>query len=1792
MAKNPCQYWSTIEPAICAHWDNSKTICLYKATNDQGTLVRATMAPYCNLLGTADYICKQYEPGEASSARCVLPDPSRHVTNKVTCEKWVHTVASGSGIADIDKPVYLYDSELNPITISGVSGYWSFKAINEYNDGQCDGYGTATTCSGYAPFIMAFGKLKPKEFGSEDTTPYALEGCYTKQQLGYRIPLPYLVFNVRAKLSKCYWWAAASENFSINTVNGEANEITTYCTCSDDNVKEFWEYKYDDSYGYIAPCNGAKPECPHYTGVCWRYCIDDKMGEGDKVLAEQLLELRYYIRRERWADLVVTTNSLGATIKQPIYYLSFDNPDLYAWLGTYTLFINPKVYSTSALIHAARNYFSHFDYFDVSYDSTTLTDGIPTETQETSFPTLIKEIKEPNLRPIIRNVFDQVTETISEGDEDTSPIVNKHNVFEVGDLNHEYLIIWGDSFSYNADIYAINLSDPDINKRLPSTVKVGLLEYVSSYAISKAKSADSYDAWKKQLNLIVDNLITFMPDSIAGNELPKNENSFYIRTKTFFGDNKILVMVKTEDSWEFDTVDFKKEYCGGIIAQTAFYIEGDGGTVAKLPNYESRFASNINDNGIIKFKFLSLRKDKVHGDVAYIYNDTNSDDITSFILYKVTAFADLTLTEENIKFFGNSGKALVILPDTDPNLNYIHSPFEIEGKLTLDVIDVDGKHKAVSMEIMDWCNDALEVNQFFIKPKEVFDFIRPCSFQLNIPKLCYYQKRSFNETPEGSFEKITAGALTDPLELNIANMNDGESIEYELSKFDATSILISAAYKSTGGRVKGATRTKPIMWVKQPYCQDVEIMYSWKASYTTYTLHPIGLCYGKRYSTILETGIMGGVAPPCGDHDLPTYARASFMWYPYSACDETMSYTEVSSAHISDRNIMEVFTDEESNHGSHDMRMLGPVESYGFEESHAQLWNCTCDFFYYNGKKTSENIFNGQSYYRGGLDDVALEFCLRNGGSPPKFGDVVRGQLNSYRTMDCVTYYDTSTGASVGAKRWMPIALHYTISDISLPADYYNIDLITDDYASPFIHQLGLLKMSSIDDVEISETVDDTNRFKFSTIFRANASPNAVYPKPRPQFFVTENLDPVCSWYTYYDYPMDETKSIQWVWQEKWAEVDRSETLRDDILSVEDLNINYSLPYESGHGRHVFINIEHPDYIFDYKKIEHQIVCSEGNHYITIVPSKNKDESDPADNYFLIQLDNGPPRVFDIDGNLIEDLPTTWIFFDTIEFVGYDSTYIKDSLDLYKICLETPWVTTATLFDSTTYVSTDEEALKNAAVADDRTYSLLDSYGDFVAYYYNRGLSISLISSMFYYLPKFTQALEAGAYNWAFNAPSLLPPYDSVEVGEYYPAQIAPDLLYNPNILNASIIDIDFIPANKSIYKNRFITRIEITYKFGIEVAEEEEDLDTFYHIPKITVYKSDESGFIQIYQENRQITTESSDVVGVKTLSYEISYSIEDMRRFYKNLKLEFDFNITEEELISSGLGDYYDLYNHRINIKSITLYDTSFITATEDFKTSERKYYVSYGDHADFPTYGNNSTGSVVHPPIEEMSTPMQTDTVFGILGVPNSEQEFVTMHKTSGRFLDKCVADRTRVPGNSVYAFEKEQKNIFDTAMRKGSESFSASSICPPGLKSILDVLNLKFPVWTCSFDNTLNYELTSVLAKNTYSPCGHEWNAFVTTPRIAYNCSTGSAFGRITVPDLFSWQYINPCTYESFGGYDWIESQYNAAINRFEYGAWSAVFSALSGGIWNPLVVEYTVGTASTVDEDSKTSQYVP
>ena len=1695
LTPNVCQYWITDEPVQCEYWDDVNKTCTFEPSSDG---IEATRAPYCNKIGTA-VDCNHYS-GTGIKARCILPDPSRHVVNRTTGKKW----------------------EIDDIT--------------GYNDGDCDGSGTDTTCAGYSPYHMAFSKLQPTSDESIDDT-----GFSTIDEIGYRLPMNYEVYNKRAKLGRCYWWKDETTDFYIDNDPSSLSYgmVMTYiskCTNPDEVTFKYRQYNFDEDTGTInPPCNGANPSCPRYTSnVCWQYCIDEKMRQGNRVLAEQILELRYYIKKDKWTE--------------SLYEKSFKDPYIFAGTKAWkeSLYQEEDKY----LIVAARTYISDFEVFDIDYNESLLTDGTSDSTYKKEYPTLVRDLNNFTLTPIIRNTFDEN----SDG----------KFVFEVPKLQHKYIKIVGDVFYYGSTSYGVNLSDPDLYFLPRELLYFDSMSEIENNYIA-AGASDGYTSFYNNLECLLENLIHYCPDKVAESEIT-GENSFYMDVETFFGNNDIFVFDKGSGVWEYDKISVKKNLCNGVVGQTSFSVDNSGGTISYLASYENSFSGFVNKSGEATFCFFPFMSEDGGAQVDYIYNDgvrkrlnsnySSLSDIDTYEmcykLYKVKVFDRLSLDQENFRLFGNAGWVLVTIPDGNILSNVI-KPWEVSGDITITVVDALNVSHSIKMEVVDRESNVekLEVNQIIIKPEDVEDFRQPCSAKLNIGPIYNYEKSSFEDYEGSESRELVRESFLDDddvIDYRVVTELKEENGQYTLTKFGTETLMISVVFKGSSGRPKGQIKTKILTWVRQPYCRDVEIYYKWYAEYQKCVLLPEMRCYGTT-GLRCEIGLNKiTMVPPCGDHDLSLWSGKGSMWYPYEECDSVARWNIVGNLTEWDINIMDCFWEGvDPPHGSWDMRMLGPDQEEARTcGTHAQLWACTCDWSFCNYNKVTENIFCGTGMYRGGIDGDDYYRCIRNDGDAPKFGNVIRDFLRSFRSIDNIDYYYFDGRSFYRNRKWVPMPEFYTTVDVTSDTSEYPFLLYSSndfyDDGGSFIHPMGLLLASyNIEGVDIEEELykDDsgleTLRHRFDDVFETHSTVAGIYyPYPKDLYckMVGGDLKPVMSWYTYKDFPGDgggADKSIQWAWQEIWVDLERSKDLFNNITTLEcsssddsilccpeididdsgELHGPYFFQDEVVYGKHCFIEVEYPDYRYDVELKEHRLVCDEGDHVIKLIPPDFSANDDGDINvFFEIQLDSGPSRLFDINGE--------WDPDDSHEYY-----------DLYTTCTNSPWVETVTLF-GTGYTSSSEED----AESDGRMILTYDSIGEEVKEYYQRGLDVALVPSKLVYLPLNTELLSSENYEVKF---SVIPDEagEEVEVDEWYSLPNCFYVMYYCGDHNE--IEIEFNVTKEEGSDVGIISKLKCEFEFGAVDSEEEAPKGAWfgelYHLPAVEIYIDN----VIKYQCDDMYLSSNKEDITTKSCVYDFNSSPEDILNSKEseagkrrdghdtnvNVKIKFRIAPTDDEITEYGLDKYYISAYNKVKINCIYLYHANFIEATENITTWERKYHISYGKHGDFPPHGYDSTGSLLYLLNKDRSTVYQYDSIGGVAGMPNSNNSCKTMNKCRGRIMNSCHADKEPLPGSDLYTWEAEQKKIYDAVVDSGAVSFQMTAVCPPGLQTYLDLSGSTFQPWSCAFVNTALMKLSPVIPRAKFNADGHRFDWDFSNIGKATLC--GGLFSHFYRYDVFEYVY---------------------------------------------------------------------
>lgn len=1693
---NKCQYW-VIEPLPCIYWNDTDKVCTYKFT--VGTKnVDAQKAPYCNLLGT-DVRCTAYVspfPGSTKN-RCVLPDPSRYVCNRITGNNWV--TSSGTASSGTDSSYEILS--------------WGFDSINGYNDGNCDSKGTDVTCSGYSPYHVGFGTLAPSD---EDIYDTFKDGIYSiTKEFKYRLPTNFVVCNIRSKISKCFWWKSGSTDFVVNSVTGMVElEGEWACTCTKDTSKYNDFVLSDGVWANSPPCNGCKPECPNYTGVCWQYCIDEKMESGDPILAEQIHELRYYHRENRWtveaiADMFIDKGTIFAWsgIKDSgVCETGLDGAQVDVTCvptGSSSLMgeINVTLGSNNSIegyeISSIKTSMASFDTFCVDSEEVVLTEGTEVVGELPNYPTLINEVVLLPLSIIIKNNFE------------------KNKFFEVKQLSDTSKIaIYGKCF-YTDPVYAINISDKIISKYIPAQIFL----YDSIYDIETALSTLQFDEFRYRFSAVLKSLGRFFPDKIISNTISEEEGVFLLNVPTLFGGdtwdgsnkNTILVFQNIGNYIVYDKTTFTKRVVGGILSQTEFSIRGDGLEVPLPSNYEADFNAVVNKNGTLVFKYVPFVSESISSNMLYMYNSsmyegTDGTYIYGYVDYTMEA-GSLLIDKENVVILGSNG--YMIIDVVHPYLNNVLKPWEVE-KIEIHFLDDEGNTSSTcEMEIV--CHGAsgtIGPQQLIIKPKNMGDYHSVCeaSAIVVLQNITYTERRSFDEKPEETefLIKYNKTPKIDILSKGDLVMDDnGFTIHNFQFTFTPTVVITNSK-----GIPFTSYKTKPIGDVKQVFCPSVEIMFSWGANAIVYDNDPWCRCCGpwkqiNMYSVngtdFSSVGATSG-GPKCSDHPWTPSQSSGPIWYPFNSCESYATYDQINNHTNTSIDIMGVFQLKDSDdawvHGQHDMRLLAGIKSMGREMYGCGIFGCTCGMQTGNTKRSSDPIFTGWGRVFGKVPDIEYEEWIEYGGVGPKFGNRHRQILRTYRTMDKVTCYDNKSRAT---SKLAPASMVFSKSDVtSIDATMWDYRCVLD--GPELVNPLGLLTAVTFDSVGVNEEIDYYNRFRHDEVFRITTHSNLLYQRH------TQGDSDQVPVYEFKMYIGGE-RSIQWAWQEPWKDIERGFSINYDISFLElvdnyinnDTSGNFKNCTSDGNCVLQSLDVTYPSYRFDYTYKEFRLIPDEGECVLNVVAPIKNEYTGEYQGFLSVQLNGGPIRGIGRTGEWLRKSDLS----DAQDTEDPDSDFSKYNIELYEeaaialvnyisimqdytINPKNVWATEVTLLDTgcnskDMQTAEDDDRMVETYFRDANTGKLMT-----LKTHFQRGLAVQINSG-----------------RW---------PLKIIPINQLQCVEVFEEVICGTYTTQNMSWDFDNI--------KRTVGRVSITFKFGSEELQVEggEDLSTqvkktykYYHQPKVSVYVED----MLLFETPAMVLYNGPDVVNcdIVTKTFEWDNAFDYIMDGKTSLTIKFGVTPTEKEIseseILTGIEGRYIQSVNSVHINNVRLHEDVLINATEDIRVWERKYYVSHGKHGDYPPQGTD--GGVLSTEPEKVGV-WQKDTVDGTIGLSSSNSNVKCMSKVRGRSVGKTYPYVTDLSGDRI-TMENEQKRLYDEAMSDAVADTTMVGVLPPGIQQLLDHTKVSF---TGPYDLALHNSLLSPLADLDhgfpYAAEGHEFRPgppeYSWCPN--HECPLGSAF----------------------------------------------------------------------------------
>ena len=1746
-AINKCQYWNRYEPYQCKYWNADAVVCIYKSIKieegaDVNDVIVPENAPYCNLLGT-EISCSQYESTAPRKyfPRCILPDSRRHVCNRLTGKKWVNSTGATEELID-DYAV------LN----------WSFDVINGYNEGACDNSGTDTTCSGYSPYHLGFGVLQPSS--EEDKYDTFKEGRYsTSEEFGYRLPTNFVIYNIRAILSRCYWWKGTQGVFTVNSTTGAVELNTNWLCSSSKDTSKYSEFTLENG----PPCNGCKPECPHYTGVCWRYCIDEKMESGDPVLAEQIHELRYYHREHKWTV-------------EAIQFIFIDEGDIFTWSGTKDTGVCGEDASEDCIpsraatlkgdlsftlgneghieeyqIPAVKVNMPSFEEFTLQTEDVVLTKGTTITKKVKNYPTLIREIQTLPLSPIIKTKFTKYTDS----EEVTT------NFFETPYLSkNDKALIYGKVF-YDNTTYAINISDKDLRSILPQ--EIYYYDYI--YDIEQDLSVEQFSEFNIRLRAALGAIKAIMPEKVIANLLPETDQTFMMEVPVLFSnnifndsnENIVFVWQEVNDYMTYDKIYFTKRLVGGIISQNNFSVKGDAGLTDLPQDYEYDFFAHKNKNGEMSFNFIPFVSEGIAAKAGYMYNDASmaspKDDSDKVYkghkLYKLTA-DEYILSDgagpNGIKEFEIIGSNGYMLIDIDHEyLNSVIKPWEVDNITVLYFVDDDNDSSNDEDETNNQIECEMEIvyhgasglvgqQQLIVKPKNPQDLSAVCDVWISLKELTYWEKRSYKELPtETEFKSVEETNVNWAQTLNRGELkvnrssSSGSIIDFTIKNF-AFSMTPSMVIYNCQGKPFTQYKTKPIGMVKQPSCPDVEIFYGWKADFIDYQNEPACICCGP-WTQVNPTPGGGGWTPSCGDHFQGILQTKGPMWWPYNACLEYENYKQLTNLNNYSMDVIGLFQlkdGEEWVHGSHDMRMLGPHKNYGKTGYGCNsLRACTCDMRTYNSTISGDSVFTGYAKIRGGISTSQLDVWKETDSQLPKFGNAVRSLLRTYRTLDHIPYMDALNERVL----WKLMPASMIFSKIDITSDEEEMwDFACTSAGNNVVNPLGFLLAKEFDDNNIDEEIDDYNRFRHEEVFRCKSTVDIEYQKTQGSYVKKRGETVLRPWYEFKRYPVGGGNDfIQWAWQEPWEALERNyfENYNKFKAFVKEYSDNQYVGSIKGtfvgvglaYGRFLSLDIQYPEYSFDYMNKEFRLIPYEDEYNILFeVPLKDIQTGEYLGypSFRLTQGSSwGKKRGINWEGVWLTRSNQDGDLGDgNIDNYNVDlySNSIGDESEEFVDQIRSLWSEQVTLF-----APGYESSSKQEAEDDDR---MVQTYAETgfeepiitVKTHFQRGLNVNIISGSLGKLPLrvllVDQLLEINT-----NFEVICGITDELEQARYK----------FDNIL-------------------RTVGRFSFTFKFGAKLVSPKTKtapaVYCYYHTPQVFIYKSID-GYSKgelLYETDGMELYNGPSVeepeIKTNTLEWENLWSY--IGNGQEGLIVEFRTLPTDEEIaryeLETSISGRYASTMSLVSVIGTTVYEEVLTDAIEYLNIHERKYYVSHGASGHVPPQGANDDDTservLTRRRGADKSTVWQNDNSAGVIGVPNSGGNMPFINKVRGRTVFDLYEDETLLT-EDLTILESTQKKLYDAAVDVIGESSIMKAVLPPGLKQLLTNAKASF---SGPKDLVLKNSLVSKLADINNFPImnaeGHRYEPG--PPSITYCGRVGvSCLDKGLAGDVFKYVYRN-------------------------------------------------------------------
>jgi len=1198
---SPCQYLVKGLSAVCKYWSDTTSSGIYSCSfvieNSENTPSGYGVG-FCDGLGRREW-CSKYEasgPDNLEEYVCVLP----------CLEK------SGFGKQKEDESGYV---SLVPFAISEIKGYNNEDGSSV---GRCDGKGMGRgsagfdisdilelykkrpVCRHYRPWSMGFGAVVPRP--AHEVLPTTLEELHDGSPsdplvpMERRLPFAFDVYNHRARFQKCvHWNSDFGLPFSFNEHSGAIaleDDPASLCSCSDEasipykTISADWpenvKYVLIDvwaEYGGVV-CNGAKPECPCYTGK-WKYCVDDYMRDGMRITANQILELRFWTSdwesQKDYDDYF--KNKPGPTSGNTA---DETTSDIYTF--TYWEKLNPTDPNESVMVGMKQNICVPVPLnnrvFDPEVYITKEQIKYPKIQEfygthgpgEVAFPTLVRELESAeNMIPALDIIYPYS----SKNPWDLLPCSTPVDDVCVHSCNQ--MILPGPTIGVlgysvrNKEIFIINVNLVETHPVLLSMLNYKRVDKVP-YNKRDAFNLEISDLLK-QLDKAVDK------DTFDGFKQTKTDDMGFFELGSvklrYEQTNTLIIICKYDDNnnlYNFRVRKVLSKYYGGYIKQTEFtYDVGESSSVFVPTGFypaPTLGADIIPINGKIGNVFSVF---------SFYFNGIYDNYVT--MSYCINEYTD----EVVVTKWTQVGITNYILAEIDNvDLSYVFD-FQIVTA-TLDYVGTEktticGGSNKIDIEYVSSVDGSSLISRYGIPPNALL---------LKSDSVVGFSNDDWTLTIKYKYQKLEnfiaddgeAAKVSWPSGIKKANEGYYRFIDSPYSVVpndpnNITSFTVGGAHSAAFAvmayivdeemRIQSATATKLLSCINYSGCRNVDIDYKYAVDAVGYEPQPN---YGfftwrgaDRVLTDANKTRIHSKSPLCGDHECAPENCVGPMWFPYDNCTTVDYYNVYTPTAQCTTFISEGDAYIKISPAGWRYCQAPEYEAWcGLPGSNAAA-ACGGSFTHFYSKADLASMrFTGKARIRG---PISVSEYLTYGWALPPFGNTGREYTERWLSKDYTSYIDLSSNPVRTRAEYMPHVIDDT--DIFLDFNCFSRANWHGPINEPFSH---LSQLNLFNALWVNETIDDSARVRFEDTIEIIKQSPCSYPPPG-----YGDNDVLIKRYGFKD------EKTCWMWQEWWEDIDRH-----------------------SENKLLFLKLERPEYVYDYDKKECRLITDEGEHLITFIP--------------------------------------------------------------------------------------------------------------------------------------------------------------------------------------------------------------------------------------------------------------------------------------------------------------------------------------------------------------------------------------------------------------------------------------------------------------------------------------------------------------------------------------------------------------------------------------------------------------